>query len=39
MHRSVRLVCFILNEAHALKAKTLAYGLLLKVYLKLAFYK
>ena len=27
MYRSVRLVCFSLNEARTLKAKTLTYGL------------
>ena len=37
MYCSVRLICFSSNEAHALKAKTLTYGLLLKVHLKLAF--
>ena len=33
----VRLVCFHVNEACYLKAKTFTYGLLLKVLWKLAF--
>ena len=39
MYCSVILVCFSLNETHALKTKTLTYGLLLKVHLKLPFFR